>query len=110
MFFNYRGTGWVLFAILVVVLLCVLDLRCSFLRDEKRAKESDAPQVGAIAHVKGEMSAGLEALAQQREEQRNEQLRTLRVMAKRFADKGDHKRARATIGLIMQIENEKNRQ
>ena len=69
----------------------------------------DAPQFGALAHVKEELAAGRRAWDQMREEQLNEQLRMLRVLAKRCAEKGEHVRARATISLIQEIEQEKRR-
>ena len=108
MFFDRKGILVTLSVILVVILICVIDLRCSCARDE-RARRENTPQFGAIAHVKEEMAAGKQAWAQQREEQLNEQLRTLRVMAKRFVEKGENTRARATIALIQEIEQEKRR-
>ncbi|MDO5318450.1 MAG: hypothetical protein Q4G65_07495 [bacterium] len=108
MFFDRKGILLTLSIIFVVILLCVIDLRCSSARDE-RARRENAPQFGAIAHVKEEMAAGKQAWAQQREEQLNEQLRMLRVMTKRFAEKGENTRARATIALIQEIEQEKRR-
>ena len=108
MFFNVRGTCWVLLAILLVALVCVIDLRCSVARDE-RARERNAPQFGALAHVEEEMAAGKRAWNQLREDQLNEQLRTFRVMAKRFTEMGQHRRARATIALILELEREKRR-
>ena len=108
MFFDRKGILLTLSVILVVILVCVIDLRCSSVRDE-RARRENMPQFGAIAHVKEEMAAGKQAWAQQREEQLNEQLRMLRVMAKRFAEKGENTRARATIALIQEIEQEKRR-
>ncbi|MGN0847457.1 MAG: hypothetical protein ACI4RA_08760 [Kiritimatiellia bacterium] len=108
MFFNMRGTYWTLLTILLVVLVCIVDLRCSTARDE-RARERNSLQFGALAHVKDEMSAGKQAWNQQREAQLNEQLRTFRVMAKRFAEAGQHRRARATIALILELEREKRR-
>ena len=54
-------------------------------------------------------AAGRRAWDQMREEQLNEQLRMLRVLAKRCAEKGEHVRARATISLIQEIEQEKRR-
>ncbi len=110
MFFNFRGAGWVLLVILLVAFVCLLDLKCSFMRDERdRVDAAQPPPSGALARVKGEMSAGKEAWNQMREEQLNEQLRTFRVMAKRFAETGQHKRAQALVSLIQEIEREKKR-
>ena len=108
MFFDRRGILLTLAIIFAVILLCVIDLRCSSARDE-RARRENTPQFGAIAHVKEAMAAGRQAWAQQREEQLNEQLRMLRVMVKQFVEKGENKRARATIALIQEIEQEKRR-
>ncbi len=107
MFFNTRGISWTLLAILGVALVCIIDLKCSFMRDDK--EREDTTPAGALARVKSEMSAGKDAWNQMREEQLNEQLRTFRVMAKRFVETGQHKRARATIALIQEIEREKSR-
>ncbi len=108
MFFNTRGICWTLLAIVCVILLCILDLKCSFARDE-RARNEKVPQSGALARVKGEMAAGKEAWNQMREEQLNEQLRTFRVMARRFAEAGQYAQARAAISMILEIEREKSR-
>ena len=108
MFFDRRGILLTLAIIFVVILLCVIDLRCSSARDE-RARRENTPQFGAIAHVKEEMAAGKRAWNQLREDQLNEQLRTFRVMAKRFTEMGQHRRARATIALILELEREKRR-
>ena len=108
LFFDTKGICWVLLAILAVSLVCLLDLRCSAARDE-RARREEAPQFGALAHVKEELAAGRRTWDQMREEQLNEQLRMLRVLAKRCAEKGEHVRARATISLIQEIEQEKRR-
>ena len=74
LFFDTKGICWVLLAILAVSLVCLLDLRCSAARDE-RARREEAPQFGALAHVKEELAAGRRAWDQKREEQLNEQLR-----------------------------------
>lgn len=108
LFFDTKGICWTLLAVLAVVVVCLLDLRCSAARDE-RARREDMPQFGALAHVKEELAAGRQAWDQMREEQLNEQLRMLRVLAKRCAEKGEHVRARATIALIQEIEQEKHR-
>lgn len=108
LFFDTKGICWTLLAVLAVVLVCLLDLRCSTARDE-RARREDAPPFGALAHVKEELAAGRQAWDQMREDQLNEQLRMLRVLAKRCVEKGEHVRARATIALIQEIEQEKRR-
>ncbi len=108
LFFDTKGICWTLLAVLAVVLACLLDLRCAAARDA-RARRADAPPSGALAHVKEELAAGRRAWDQMREEQLNEQLRMLRVLAKRCAEKGEHVRARATIALIQEIEQEKRR-
>ena len=108
LFFDTKGICWTLLAVLAVVVVCLLDLRCSAARDE-RARREDAPQFGARAPGTEELAAGRQARDQMREEQLNEQLRMLRVLAKRCAEKGEHVRARATIALIQEIEQEKRR-
>ena len=108
MFFDRRGILLTLAIIFVVILLCVIDLRCSSARDE-RARRENTPLFFFKPNAAYEMAAGRQAWAQQREEQLNEQLRMLRVMVKQFVEKGEHKRARATIALIQEIEQEKRR-
>lgn len=110
MFFNFKGAFLIICAIVLVALVCLVDLKCSFMRDEKARERSDAPsRSGAIAHVTEELNAGKLAWAQQREEQLNEQLRMFRAMAKKFTEAGEHKRARAAIAVIQEIEREKAR-
>lgn len=105
MFFNVNGIKWTLLAIAVVVLLCALDVHCSNVRDEKRK----ATVGGSIAHVKDEWKAGQHEFALQRAEQINAQLRDLRIMAKHFVKNGETKRARATIALIQELEQQQKR-
>lgn len=105
MFFDTKGIFWTLAALAAVVAVCLLDVRCASARD---ARAPTAPS-GALAHVKEELTAGRQAWRQLREDQLNEQLRMLRVLAKRCVEKGDHVRARATIALIQEIEAAKRR-
>ena len=99
MFFNVTGIKWTLLAIAVVILFCALDLRCAAVRDER----DRAAQSGIIGHVREEFAAGQREFSQQRADQLAEQIRDLRVMAKRLVEKGETVRARATISLIQEL-------
>jgi len=100
-FFNVRGIVITLAAIAAVALLCMLDVHCSNVRD-RRAKEQPSP--GVVSRVKGELAAGAKEFAQLRADQLNAQLRDLRILAKHFVEKGENRRARATIALIQELE------
>ena len=107
LFVDRKSVALVLLAIAVVVALCALDLHCAAAKDDRARRESALPRTGALAHVKDELAAGRQAWNQLRDDQLNEQLRMLRVLAKRCAEKGENTRARATIALIQEIEAEK---
>ena len=77
--------------------LLALDLRCS------RAKDEGVPS--AVRHVREEMDAGIRENAALHEEQRAEQLRILRVMARRYVEEGKSAEARKVFAAIAELEN-----
>ncbi len=105
MFFDVNGIKWTIAAILVVVLLCVLDLRCSGGGED--GEPSAAPNV--ISRVKGEVQAGKREYASMRAEQLEEQLRGLRVMAKKLVREGKTTEARSVILTIQDMERDVKR-
>lgn len=95
MFFDWKGTMWVLAAICAVIALCALDLNCS------RAPEEEE---GAVRRVKGELSAW-------RQERRNVQAddlarmaRDLRVIARRHVERGENKEAQKVMAEVLKLE------
>ena len=92
MFFNVRGIRWTLLAILVVIVLSILDLRCSFSRDRAAREEAATGSLGGIiSHVREEVAAGHKEIKIQQIDQINEQLRDLRVIARRMVKAGKTK-------------------
>lgn len=109
LFFDAKGIKWTLLVLLAVLLVCLLDLKCASARDERARRDGLPRQAGALGHVKRELAAGRRAWRQLRAEQLNEQLRMLRALARRFVEQGEHAHARATISLILDIEQERRR-
>lgn len=100
MFFNVKGFYWTMAAIALVIAICAIDLRCS-----SGAREGVA-DVGAMARVRNEIAAGKQQAALQREENRNLQIRDLRVMARRLVKEGRHAEARKMMAAIQELENQ----
>ena len=110
MFFNVRGIKWTLFAILVVIGLSLLDLRCSFSRDRAAREEAATGRLGGIiSHVREEVAAGHKELKIQQVDQINEQLRDLRVIARRMVKAGKTKDVRRVMAAIQELEEMKSR-
>ena len=105
MFFNVRGIKWTVAAILAVIALCALDLHCSNKADDDRAEEPS----GSIARVLGEIEVGKREYASLRADQLEEQLRSLRALAKKLTREGRTKEARSAISAIMEIEEQAKR-
>ncbi len=105
MFFNARGIKWTIIVLLGVLALCVLDLHCSNKKDE--AASSSVPS--AISRVKGEIEGGKREYASMRADQLEEQLRNLRIMAKKLVREGKDAEARRVIVAIQEIEKDAKR-
>lgn len=109
MFFDVKGIKWTIIAILAVVVLCILDLHCSFARDRAERERDRSTVGGVISHVREEMAAGRREQAIQREDQINEQLRDLRVIARRMVKAGKAKDVRKVLSAIQELEDMKKR-
>ncbi len=97
MFVNTRAVKWILLAILAAAGLCALDIHCSNAKDAETG-------AGTFARVKDELDAGRRELGNLRKEQLAEELRRLRVLAKRLVANGETKRARAVLSAIQELE------
>ena len=103
MFVDVNGVRWTLLALLGVAALCALDLHCSNMRDRAKS-EAGTPEHGAMAHVRKEISAGRHEMAVMREDQINDQLRTLRAMSRQLARSGRSHDAQRVISVIQELE------
>lgn len=101
MFFDVNGIRWTLAAIGAVVILCVLDLKCSFARDRQEA--------GTVAHVREEMSAGRKERRTQQRDALNDQIRDLRVIVRRLVKEGKSRQARQAMATIQELEQARDR-
>ena len=95
MFFNWKGIMFVLGAIAVVVGLCALDLCCSSGGKEK---------ISAVERVKGELEAGRREQRILQAEQLAGFARDMRVLAKRYAEKGEMRKAHRAIGTAQELD------
>lgn len=94
MFFNWKGIAIVLSALVAVIALCAVDLRCS-----------GGPEPGSqIKRVKDEMAAGKTAKRQQEAENLAQVARDLRVLAKRYKANGENKKAQRAIGAAQELD------
>lgn len=94
MFFNWRGTAVVLGAIALVVALCAIDLSCS----------SGPAENSAISRVKGEMNAAKSEHRTSQADEFSKMARDMRVMAKRFAKRGDTRSAQRAINAALELD------
>ena len=94
MLFNWRGAALVIAAIGVVLGLCALDLRCS----GKPSEQS------TIAHVKGELAAGRKEQRHLEAENLARLARDMRVLAQRYLEKGDKRKAQRAIGAAQELD------
>lgn len=108
MFFDVKGIKLTLLVLLGVVAFCAIDLHCSYRRDRAAAKDASAVS-GVISHVREEMAAGRREVAIQRADQINEQLRDLRVIARRMVKAGKSKDVRRVLKAIQELEEMKDR-
>lgn len=109
MFFDVKGIKWVLLVLLGIVAFCVIDLHCSYRRDRAAAAKDESTVSGVISHVREEMAAGRREVAIQRADQINEQLRDLRVIARRMVKAGKSKDVRRVLKAIQELEEMKDR-
>ena len=94
MFFNWKGIAIVLVALAGVVVLCAVDLHCS------GGLESDQKFI----RIKGEVEEGQKAMRQQEAENLARAARGLRVLAKRYKENGENKKAQRAIGAAQELD------
>ena len=94
MLFNWKGAAIVLAALVAVIALCAVDLRCS------GGVGSDSQ----IARVKNELAEGKKAMRQQEAETLAQLARDLRVLAKRYKENGENKKAQRAIGAAQELD------
>ena len=94
MFFNWKGVAIVLAVIAAVIGLCVVDLRCS------GGLGSDSH----IVRMRGEWAEGKKAMRQQEAENLAHLARDLRVLAKRYKENGENKKAQRAIGAAQELD------
>ena len=95
MFFNTKGIVWTLGALLGVLRLAALDLKC--------ASGRDSATPGALDRVHGEITAGRREQATQHADALRMQIRDLRVLARRLTRAGDAAGARRVMGEIQRL-------
>lgn len=94
MFFNWKGVAIVLAVIAAVVVLCAVDLRCS-------------GELGSDSHIvrmKGEWGEGKRVMRQQEAENLAHLARDLRVLARRYKENGENKKAQRAIGAAQELD------
>ena len=94
MFFNWRGVMVVLAVLAAVVVLCAVDLRCS----------GGLGQDSQIVRMKGELAEGKKAMRQQEAENLAQLARDLRVLARRYKENGENKKAQRAIGAAQELD------
>ena len=94
MFFNWRGVMVVLAVLTAVVVLCAVDLRCS----------GGLGQDSQIVRMKGELAEGKKAMRQQEAENLAQLARDLRVLARRYKENGENKKAQRAIGAAQELD------
>lgn len=94
MVFGWRHVGYVLAGLAAVLLICAIDLRCS-----------GDPAVGsAAAHVREELQEGRRERSAQDIESLSVLARDLRVMAKRYVEQGETRKAHRAIGAAQELD------
>lgn len=94
MFFNMKGTMIVLAVMAIVMALCALDLCCG-------GKPSG---VSAVSRVKTEMSAGIKEMRNRQADDLAKVASDMRVLARRYAEKGDKKQAQRAINAALELD------
>ena len=94
MFFNWKGAAIVLAVLAAVIGLCAVDLRCS----------GGLGPDSHIVRMKGEWDEGKKAIRQQEAENLAQLARDLRVLAKRYKENGENKKAQRAIGAAQELD------
>ena len=94
MFFNWKGITVVLAAFAAAILLCAVDLHCS------GGSEYDS----RLRRVQSELAEGKRVMRQQEAENLARMARGLRVLAKRYREKGENKKAQRAIGAAQELD------
>ena len=94
MFFNWRGVAIVLGVIAVVIALCALDLKCS----------GNPSEESTISMVKREMAAGIKEKRYLEAEDLARLARDMRILAKRYVQQGENKKAQHAIGAAQELD------
>ncbi len=91
----------IIVGIILVVVACIVDIRCSMERDRGHATE--------ISRVRGEIDAGAKARMQQRREGLELQIRALRLQARRLNKEGRDVESRRLTAEIIRLNSELER-
>ena len=94
MFFNWKGAAIVLAVLAAAIGLCAVDLRCS----------GGLGPDSQIVRMKGEWDEGKKAMRQQEAENLAQLARDLRVLAKRYKENGENKKAQRAIGAAQELD------
>ena len=94
MLFNWKGVAVVLAVLAAVVVLCSVDLSCS----------GGLGPGSEIARMKGEWADGKKAMRQQEAENLARLARDLRVLARRYRESGENKKAQRAIGAAQELD------
>ena len=94
MFFNWKGAAIVLAVLAVVIGLCAVDLRCS----------GGLGPDSQIVLMKGEWDEDKKAMRQQEAENLAQLARDLRVLAKRYKENGENKKAQRAMGAAQELD------
>ena len=94
MFFNWKGAAIVLAVLVAVIWLCAVDLRCS----------GGLGPDSQIVRMKGEWDEGKKVMRQQEAENLAQLARDLRVLAKRYKENGENKKAQRAIGAAQELD------
>ena len=94
MLVNWKGVAIVLAVLAAVTGLCVVDFRCS----------GEPGSDSHIVRMKGEWAEGKKAMRQQEAENLAYLARSLRVLAKRYKENGENKKAQRAIGAAQELD------
>ena len=94
MFLNWKVVAIVLAGLAVVIGLCAVDLRCS----GRPGPDS------RILRMKAEWAEGKKAMRQQEAENLAQLARDLRVLACRYKENGENKKAQRAIGAAQELD------
>ena len=94
MFFNWKGAAVVLAALVVIIGLCAVDLRCS------GGLEADP----TVVRMKDELAAGKKAKRQLEADNLAQLARDLCDLAHRYKEKGENRKAQRAMGAALELE------